>query len=117
DRARSFLPDLAAFPTLAPALAGARDELRRSAQASTDVYGMWLKAILALGEAPGGVVPSFVRRDAYADHRLNSALVGYGQLRHTFVLLAAQGYDAYGCEIPDAYVEPLPAVYDALRAH
>ena len=33
------------------------------------------------------------------------------------MLLAAQGYDAYGCEIPDAYVEPVPAVYDALLRH
>lgn len=117
ERARSYIRDVAAFPTLPVALASARDDLRRKARGAGDVYGMWLKAILATGETPSGVVPSFMQREAYADHRLNSALVGYGQLRHTFVLLAAQGYDAYGCEIPDAYVEPMPAVYDALLAH
>jgi hypothetical protein len=117
ERSRSFIRDIGSFPTLDPALRGARDELRKSTQSATDIYGTWLKAILAIGDKPNGVVPSFMQREAYSDHRLNSALVGYGQLRHTFVLLAAQGYDAYGCEIPDAYVEPMPAVYDALLTH
>ena len=116
DRARAFIPDADKSPLLGTALAGARDELQTSAR-TNDVYGMWLSAILALGQKPTGVVPSFAQRDAYADHRLNSAIVGYGQLRHTFVLLSAQGYDSYGCEIPDAYVEPLPGVFDAMLAH
>jgi hypothetical protein len=117
DRARAFIGDFDRVPGLAQAFSSARAELRGNATAAKDVYGSWLRAVLALGERPSGVVPSFVASEAYADHRLNSALVGYGQLRHAFVLLATQGYDAYGCEIPDAYVEPLPAVFEALLAH
>jgi len=118
DRARSYLQsDLAKFPELGPALDSARSELATQASGRRDVYGTWLRSVLALGPSPNTVVPSFMKREAYADARLNSALVGFGQLRHAFVLLAAQGYDAYGCEIPDAYVEPLPAVYDALLDH
>jgi hypothetical protein len=117
DRARAFIPDFDKVAGLPPAFAGARAEVHANAAAAKDVYGSWLRSVLALAERPTGVVPSFTKTEAYADHRLNSALVGYGQLRHAFVLLAAQGYDAYGCEIPDAYVEPLPAVFGALLAH
>jgi hypothetical protein len=117
DRARAFIGDFDRVQGLPQAFASARAELRGNATAAKDIYGSWLRAVLALGERPSGVVPSFVASEAYADHRLNSALVGYGQLRHAFVLLSAQGYDAYGCEIPDAYVEPLPAVFEAMLAH
>jgi hypothetical protein len=117
DRARAFIPDYGSFPGLPQAFAGARSELQSNATSAKDIYGSWLRAVLALASSPTGVVPSFMKNDAYADHRLNSALVGYGQIRHAFVLLAAQGYDSYGCEIPDAWVEPLPAVFDALYAH
>jgi hypothetical protein len=117
DRARAFVSDFDRFPGLPEAFTRARAELRAGATGTKDIYGSWVRSILALADRPSGVAPSFTKTDAYADHRLNSALVGYGQLRHTFVLLSAQGYDSYGCEIPDAYVEPLPAVFDALLAH
>jgi Protein of unknown function (DUF3160) len=118
DRAKAYLAeDLGRFPGLASALDVSRFGLTRQSAVGRDVYASWLRSILALGPAPSGVIPSFMKREAYADFRMNSALVGYGQLRHAFVLLAAQGYDAYGCEIPDAYVEPLPAVYDVLVSH
>lgn len=48
---------------------------------------------------------------------MGSALAGFAQLRHAYALLAAQGYDAYGCEIPDGWVETVPAFWDALLAH
>jgi len=117
NRARAFIDDFDDFdhfPGLPDKFKAAREELQKNTSASKDIYGLWLRSVLALGTRPQGVVPSFMKTDAYADHRLNSALVGYGQIRHTFVLQAAQGYDAYGCEIPDAYVEPLPAVFDRL---
>ena len=62
-------------------------------------------------------MPRFAKTPEYADARLNSALVGFGQLRHAYILLAGQGYDAYGCEIPDGYVEPHVPAWDALAAH
>jgi hypothetical protein len=117
DRSRRYVRDLGEFPELPRALDGARARLADGARRSHDLYGSWMRGILALAEAPPATAPSFMAHEAYADARLNSALVGFGELRHVFVLLAAQGYDAYGCEIPDAYVEPLPAVYDALVEH
>lgn len=118
DRAKAYLDaDLQTHPDLSVALDDARALLHQQASQGQDVYASWLRAVASLGPEPKGVVPSFMKREAYADHRMNSAIVGYGQIRHAYVLLAAQGYDAYGCEIPDAYVEPLPEVFDALLAH
>ena len=117
DGAKRYLQaDLQTYPSLQRALDVAREDTRRGARGG-DVYASFLRAILAVSEPPTGTVPSFLGREAYQDLRQNSALVGFGALRHAFVLLAAQGYDAYGCEIPDGYVEPLPAVWDALLTH
>lgn len=117
ERARKYLvADLAQFPTLGAALDKGRAALAASVKTKTDVYGTWLRAVSALAEPPAGVVPSFMKTEAYADARMASALAGYAQIRHTFVLLAGQGYDAYGCEIPDGFVEPALGMYDALLA-
>jgi hypothetical protein len=51
---------------------------------------------------------------AYADLRLDSAIAAFGQIKHNYVLIAGESYFEGGCEIPDGYVEPAPAVYDAL---
>ena len=118
DRAATYLKkDLDRFPTLRGALDAARAELSTSAEKGRDVQASFLRSILALRKDPEGLRPSFMGKDAYADLRMGSALVGYAELRHTFVLLAGQGYDAYGCAIPDAYVEPRVAFYDALITH
>jgi hypothetical protein len=53
----------------------------------------------------------------FADLRLDSALVAYGQLRHDHELYAAQVYDQGGCEIPDGYVEPAVDTYVALKLY
>ena len=108
--------DTKRYPGLRAELAAARKELHHDAQGG-DVYATWLRAILALSQVPDGRVPSFFAREAHADAKINSSLAAYAGLRHTFVLMAAQGYDAYGCEIPDAYVEPQLAAYDALITH
>ncbi len=117
DRAKTYLAeDLKKYPALETKLDKSRAALEESTRGRKDVYGTWLRSIVALGEPAEGVVPSFMKTDAFADARLSSALAGYAQIRHTFVLLAGQGYDAYGCEIPDGFVEPAVATYDALLA-
>ncbi|MDI3290675.1 DUF3160 domain-containing protein [Polyangium sp. 15x6] len=118
DRAAAYLKeDLARYPSLQGALDAARAEVASRTKQSKDVQGSFFGAVLALAAEPKGRLPSFMQRDAYADLRLSSALVGYAELRHIFVLLDGQGYDAYGCAIPDAYVEPLAPFYAALLEH
>lgn len=80
-----------------------------------DLYARWLEATLTLAAPREGAWPSFARTEAYGDYRLNAALVTYGQIRHNYVLMAGQGYDSYGCEIPDGYVEPAVETWEALQ--
>jgi hypothetical protein len=49
--------------------------------------------------------------------RLNSAIAGFGQLRHNYVLMAAQSYSEGGCAIPDGYVDPAVAVYEGVASY
>lgn len=115
DRAKNYLAeDLKKYPDLGPALDRGRQAVAKSAGAKGDVYAAWLDATRKLAEPPSGIAPSFTHTAAYADYRLDATLAAYAQIRHTFVLLAAQGYDMYGCEIPDGYVEPALSAYDAL---
>ncbi|MFO0647225.1 MAG: DUF3160 domain-containing protein [Polyangiales bacterium] len=117
DRARAHLTqDLAAFPTLGAQLDVARG-IVANAPPDRSLYGAWLNAIRGLAARPEGARPSYESTDAFADLRVNSAVAAYGQLRHNYVLMAGQAYDEGGCNIPDAYVEPVPAVWDGLIAY
>jgi hypothetical protein len=117
DRARAYLKkELDTYPALSTRL----DEARAVAHKPTggeDLYGLWYRAVLGLADRPAGALPSFMGTEAFADLRMDSAIAAFGQLRHNAVLFAGQGYDQGGCEIPDGFVEPAPAVYDALAAY
>ena len=117
DRARRYLgAELARFPDLDARLGDARSTAQAPAD-QDDLHTLWLRAVTALGEHPAGTLPSFMGTEAFADLRLSSTIVAFGQLRHNAVLFAGQSYDQGGCEIPDGYVEPAPAVYQALLAY
>ena len=114
DRAKTYLAkDLAAFPTLERELEVARAQVA-STPPGDDLYAAWLAAIRALAHRPEGVLPSFLTGAAGEDLRLNTIAAAYGQLKHSYVLVAGQPYAEFGCEIPDGYVEPAPAAYEAL---
>jgi hypothetical protein len=115
DHARDYLADdRAKFPTLDRQLDVARGIVQHAPRGSDDMYSAWLDAIADLAQTPAGARPSFTASPAYADLRINSALAAFGQLKHNFVLVAGESYFEGGCEIPDGYVEPAPATYDAL---
>lgn len=114
DRARHHLAaELQRFSTLDAQLKHARALLARDFSAD-DLYGAWLRGVRAIADPVAGVMPSFMDTPAFSDLRLNSVIAGIGQLRHNYVLLAAQSYSEGGCSIPDAYLEPAVPVYDAL---
>jgi hypothetical protein len=114
ERAKAYLTeDMARFSGLTEKLDQGRRELR--ARLSGDsLYDNWLAAVAGLSDQPAGALPFFMQSDAFRDLRLNSALVGFGQIRHNYVLIAAQGSFEGGCVIPSGYVEPAPATYEAL---
>ena len=114
DRASNYLTaDLATYPSLAAHLSNARSMVV-SANTGDDFYSSWLRAIRELGNAPQGEVPSFMKSSAFADQRIEGSLASYAALRHNNVLVVGQGYDEGGCDIPDAWVDPVPALDDAL---
>jgi hypothetical protein len=113
ERSKVLLKDeLVKYPTLAAQLEVARKVVQ--GPLTEDLYSAWLDAIRSVSKRPTGKEPSFMETDAFKDLRLNTTVAAFGQLRHNFVLIAGQAYDEGGCEIPDGYVEPLPAVYEAL---
>jgi Protein of unknown function (DUF3160) len=117
DRARGLLQgEIARYPVLGAKLDEAR-ALAHAPSVGEDLYSAWFQSILALAEAPVGRLPSFMGTDAYLDLRMSSALAAFAQLKHSAVLAAGQPYDQGGCEIPDGFVEPVPAVYDRLVAY
>lgn len=116
DHARTWLEkDLRAYPSLLPMLEKGRAIV--AAPPGPDLYTTWLSALRGLSVMPTGNVPSFTKTEAFADLRVNSTVTAYGQLRHNYVLIAAQPYDEGGCEVPDGYVEPALAVYEGLAAY
>jgi uncharacterized protein DUF3160 len=114
DRALAHMTqELKTYPTLGAQLVKAR-ALVDAKDEGHDLYGAWLDAIRELARPPAGEIPSFMKGTAFADRRIESSLAAYAALRHNNVLVVGQGYDEGGCEIPDAWVDPVPALYDAL---
>lgn len=111
--ARYLAGEFAEFPRLREGFARART-VALAPLRGDDLYGAWFEAVRSLARRPPGVLPSFMRGDAWDDLRMNSLVVGFGQLRHANVLVAASSYDGAACAIPDAYVDPTPDLYDAL---
>jgi hypothetical protein len=117
DRARVYLKsELAKHPDLEKGLGAARWILEPP-YGGEDLYSVWLQAVRGLADSPPGVKPSFMSTEAHADLRIDSAVAGFGEIRHNYVLIAAQTYFQGGCAIPDAFVEPAPSTYDALVAY
>jgi hypothetical protein len=117
DRAKTYLAsDLAKYPQLPAALDKARAIAQRPIEGN-DLYGAWFGAIRALAEKPQGELPSFMKRESFADLRIDETVAAYGQLKHNHVLLAGQPYDEGACEVPDGFVEPVPATWAWLEAY
>jgi hypothetical protein len=115
DRALAYLADARAkYPSLDAQLAKAREIARTAPRGTDDLYSAWLDAVIGLAEKPAGALPSFAAKPAYADLRVDSALAAFGHIKHNFVLIVGESYFEGGCQIPDGYVEPAPATYDAL---
>lgn len=87
-----------------------------------NLYNIWLSSLRAL--SPGGFVaepsavglPSVAGTEAWGRRLLNTQLSSWAQLRHDTILYAKQSYTTgAACEFPDAYVDPYPEFYAALR--
>jgi len=82
-----------------------------------NLYNLWLGALRMLSPpatTPEGV-PAVFTGEAFSRRLLNTQLASWAELRHDTLLYAKQSYtDGAACEFPDAYVEPVPEVWQAI---
>lgn len=125
-QALALHPELATFEELP----GALGRMRVLVDAHDDTfwganfYNLWLSALRALSPAPDMTaaalqgLPEVHRTEAWGRRLLNAQLGSWSELRHDTLLYAKQSYTGIpGCDFPDAYVDPYPAFYAALRKY
>jgi hypothetical protein len=63
-------------------------------------------------------MPAITKTEGWGLRLLNTQLGSWAQLRHDTLLYAKQSYTGIpACEFPDAYVDPYPEFFRALRAY
>ncbi|MFP4529311.1 MAG: DUF3160 domain-containing protein [Candidatus Kapaibacterium sp.] len=81
-------------------------------------YNNWLNAIRTLNPETDETrehLPDFMRTAAWWQHKMNTQLASWAQLRHDNLLYAKQSYSGgVSCEYPYGYVEPEPDFYVAM---
>jgi hypothetical protein len=89
-----------------------------------NLYNLWLRAIRQLSPAQDLTDPRALGRpeltgsEAWGRRILSTQLAAWSQLRHDTQSYAKQSYSAGAlCDYPDAYVDPYPAVYEALHTY
>jgi hypothetical protein len=82
------------------------------------LYNGWLNAIRSLNPpANRDSLPLFMQTAAWWQEKMNTQLAGWAELRHDNLLYAKQSYSGMvTCSLPESYVEPIPAFYDAMKA-
>jgi hypothetical protein len=113
--------DLKAHSGYPQALAQARAlvDQHEAAYWTESLYTGWLGALRAAspgwGAAANPKAPPIVATQAWTRRILQMQLASWAELRHDNLLYAKQSYTGIpACEFPDAYVEPIPALWHAL---
>ncbi|KAL0484609.1 hypothetical protein AKO1_003440 [Acrasis kona] len=84
-------------------------------------YMMWLDVFRGIHKEEDQLlfnknVPQAFKTKAWAMKDVETELSSWSQLRHDTVLYVEEPYGAYlGCDYPDAYVDPRPAAWNAIR--
>lgn len=79
------------------------------------IYDHWLSALMVVGKTDlDERLPRVLRTAAWHDHRLETMLASWAELRHDTVLVVEQSEAVFGCQYPQGYVEPLPELYRQL---
>ncbi|HEY5281400.1 MAG TPA: DUF3160 domain-containing protein, partial [Polyangia bacterium] len=111
--------DLQAHPGYAQALHQARvlvDD-HEPGYFAESLYTGWLGALRASSPDWTGTTsaPPIVATQAWTKRILQMQLASWAELRHDTLLYAKQSYTGIpACEFPDAYVEPIPALWHAI---
>ncbi|MFO0554331.1 MAG: DUF3160 domain-containing protein [Polyangiaceae bacterium] len=120
DRALTHLdsdmrkPFAAALPQY---LLSAREAVQsaRPLEVDATIYNHWLEALMSLATTSVDPrLPRVLRTPAWADHRLETLLASWAELRHDTILSVDMSVGRAGCQYPEGYVEPLPDLYSRL---
>ena len=113
--------DLQTYPAYPQALHQARVlvDQHEPGYWTESLYTSWLGALRAAspgwGAAANPQAPPIVATEAWSKRILQMQLASWAELRHDNLLYAKQSYTGIPvCEFPDAYVEPIPALWRAL---
>jgi len=82
----------------------------------SSIYNSWLHSIRALNPSEDRtVLPSFMQTAAWWQHKMNTQLSSWTELRHDNLLYAKQSYSAgIVCSYPFSYVEHVPVFYNSI---
>jgi len=113
--------DLAAHPGYPQALHQARVLVdgHEPGYFAESLYTSWLGALRAASPDWSGTLsasaPPIVTSEAWTRRILQMQLASWAELRHDNLLYAKQSYTGIPvCDFPDAYVEPIPALWHAI---
>jgi Protein of unknown function (DUF3160) len=126
NQALALDPDLDKYTELPGALSRMRVlvDAHDGAFWDANFYNLWLRAIRALSPASdlsdprAAGKPEVTGTEAWGRRILNAQLGSWAELRHDTLLYAKQSYTGIpGCDFPDAYVDPYPEVFAAVRKY
>jgi hypothetical protein len=119
DAAAQLLDSQLQLYSYAPNLAALRymvDAYDSSFWTST-IYNGWQNCIRGLNPpAVRDSLPAFMHTAAWWQHKMNTQLASWAELRHDNLLYAKQSYSgSVTCSFPESYVEPIPEFYSRIR--
>lgn len=79
------------------------------------LYNRWLAGLMAAAKTDvREELPRVMQTAAWHDHKLETVLASWAELRHDTVLMVEQSGGTLGCQYPKGYVEPVPELYRQL---
>jgi hypothetical protein len=86
---------------------------------TSSMFNAWLGMIRACNPpADRSSLPLFMTTASWWQEKINTQLASWAELRHDNLLYAKPSYTGMGtCSFPLSYVEPIPALFDAVRAY
>lgn len=124
DRARDYLEISRGRtdPTYMNQLERVEDSIDEwKANQTETISSQWFDSLSELSvdqprdENGGSHFPSFMKDGPWLDEKLTTVLGSWAQYRHDIILYTQQSMGFLGCSTPEAYVEPYPLFYSALR--
>jgi hypothetical protein len=124
NQAYALDPDVATVAALPGALARVRTLIDANDASfwQSSFYNLWLASLRTLSPSSAATttagLPNLALTESWGRRLLNTQLGSWAELRHDTLLYAKQSYTGIpACDFPDAYVDPYPDLFAALRTY